>query len=94
MPCRVYTVVMKRKWDVYSDETRKKCLDEIIARVDEIGDDGAGVIAAQDIVDIVVENIAPSLYAAGVKDARNAIQAKHDDLQVDLELLETENEQK
>lgn len=78
---------MKRKWDVYSDETRKKCIDEVIARIDEIGEGGAGVIAAQDIMDIVVENLAPSLYAAGVKDAKKTLQANYEDLQIDLDSL-------
>ncbi len=82
---------MKRKWDVYSDEVRKKCLDEVIARIDDIGESGVGVIAAQDVIDIVTENLAPSFYANGVEDAKKAMRAKYDDLQVDLELLENQS---
>lgn len=80
---------MKRKWDVSSDQIRQKCLAEIIARVDE--QDGAtfGLIAANDIVDIVLQNLAPDIYNMALKDAKKLIQDRLSDLEVDLDLLDS-----
>lgn len=79
---------MKRKWDSKDEALQKKCIDEVIARVDEIGDSSAGVIAAQEIIDIVTENLAPEIYNKGIRDAKKAITAKLSDLEIDLDLLE------
>lgn len=79
---------MKRKWDVANEEAQKKCVDEVIARVDELETTEIGVIAAQDIIDIVIENLAPDIYNAGVADAQKVIQKKLQDIEVDLQMLE------
>ncbi len=78
---------MKRKWDMSNEVAHQRCIDEIIARIDEI-DGTAGVIAAQDILDIVTENIAPEIYNMGIADARKLIVAKHQDIEIDLDTLE------
>lgn len=79
---------MLRKWDSLDESLQKKCIDEIITRIDEIGDAGAGVIAAQDIIDIVTENLAPAIYNRGIADAKKVVNEKHADLDVELGLLE------
>jgi len=79
---------MKRKWDTDDEALQKKCIDEVIARIDEIGDSSAGVIAAQDIIDIVTENLAPEIYNKGVRDAKKTVTTKLSDLEIDLDLLE------
>ncbi len=70
-----------------NEVAHQRCIDEIIARIDEI-DGTAGVIAAQDILDIVTENIAPEIYNMGIADARKLIVAKHQDIEIDLDTLE------
>lgn len=79
---------MKRKWDADDETLRRKCIDEVIARVDEITDSGAGVIAAQDIIDIVTEHLGPEIYNKGIKDAQKVIQDKLQDIDIDLSALE------
>lgn len=79
---------MKRKWDVTNEEAQKKCIDEVIARVDELETTEIGVIAAQDIIDIIIENLAPDIYNTGVADAQKVIQKKLQDIEVDLQMLE------
>lgn len=79
---------MKRKWDIENTELNKKCIDEIISRVQDIDNTGEiGLIAAQDIIDIVTENLAPEFYNKGVADARKTIRNKIDDLEIDLDML-------
>lgn len=79
---------MKRKWDSQDDEKQRKCIDEIITRIDEIGDSSVGAIAAQDIIDIVTENLAPEIYNLGVVDAKKLIAGKLEDIEIDLGALE------
>lgn len=79
---------MKRKWDIANEEAQKRCIDEVITRVEELEGASVGVIAAQDIIDIVTEHLAPELYNMGVRDAKKAVQEKIQDLEVDIDMLE------
>ena len=79
---------MKRKWDSEDDTLQRKCVEEIITRIDEATDVSFGVIAAQDIIDIVTENLAPEIYNKGVADAKKMVSEKFADIEVDLGLLE------
>jgi len=79
---------MKRKWDSDNEMLQKRCIDEVIARLEEIGDSPIGVIAAQEIIDIVTANLAPEIYNRGLRDARKLIATKLADLDVDLDTLE------
>jgi uncharacterized protein (DUF2164 family) len=80
---------MLRKWDTENEELQRKLLNEIIARVQEIDDTSAvGVIAAQDIVDIVTENIGSEIYNKGIADAKKMIVNKLADIEIDISTLE------
>jgi uncharacterized protein (DUF2164 family) len=80
---------MIRKWEITNEDVRKKCINEIIARIQEIEDASTvGAIAAQDIIDIVSENLAPEIYNLGIQDAKKTVQGKFQDIEVDLDLLE------
>lgn len=79
---------MKRKWDSASEETQRKCIDEVITRVEEIDTSQVGVIAAQDIIDIVTEHLGPAIYNQGINDAKKLIQERLQDIEVDLQVLE------
>lgn len=79
---------MKRKWDIEDDALQRRCIEEVITRIDEIGDSPAGIIAAQDIIDIVTENLAPEIYNKGIRDAKKLLLEKVDDIALDLDALE------
>ena len=78
---------MKRKWDVSSELTRKKCIEEIIARVEEQAGAQFGVLAASDVIDIVLQNLGPDIYNLALKDVRKLVQEKIEDIEVGLDLL-------
>lgn len=79
---------MNRKWDIEDAELNKKCIEEIIARIHEADSpDEIGMIAAQEILDSVKENLAPIFYNKGVDDARKVIQNKLEDTDIDLYAL-------
>ena len=82
---------MKRKFDSVSKEIEKKCAAEVIARIEEIEGAGVGVIAAQDIIDIVTQNLGPEIYNMGLKDAKKLIKERCMDLETEIESLEQFN---
>lgn len=77
-----------RKWDTENKELQQKCIDEVIARIEELSDGQAGVIVAQDIIDIVMENLGPEAYNKGVRDAKKAVTNRMQDIEIDLDTLE------
>jgi uncharacterized protein (DUF2164 family) len=79
---------MIRKWDTDDKELQQKCIDEVITRIEEIDDGQVGVIAAQDIIDIVTENLGPEIYNKGLADAKKAVTERLHDIETDIELLQ------
>lgn len=79
---------MKRKWDSDNEELQRTVINEVITRIEEIGDSPVGIIAAQDIIDIVTERLAPEIYNKGVQDAKKLVVSKFDDMQIDIDALE------
>lgn len=83
-----YNVEMKRKWDVSSPETRRKCVDEIITRIEEQRESEFGIVAAEEIMAIVVQNLGPDIYNLALKDVKKLLQTRLSDLETDIDLLE------
>ncbi len=79
---------MYRKWDIMSKEKQQKCLEEIITRIEEIENSAVGVIAAQDIIDIVSENLGPEIYNKAVNDTAKILKERFLDIETELDLLE------
>jgi len=71
---------MIRKWDTANKALNQKCVDEVITRLQEIDDpETVGVIAAQDIIDIVLENMGPEIYDKAIDDSLKLIRDKFQD---------------
>ncbi len=71
---------MLRKWDIEDDELNKKCIEEVITRIEDIEDpEKVGVVAAQDLIDIVMENYAPHIYNRAVDEVQKVINEKNQD---------------
>lgn len=79
---------MGKKFEIESKDLERKCIDEVIARIDELDGETPGIIAAQDIIDIVTETLGPAIYNQGVRDAKKKLQERIADLEVDIDLLE------
>lgn len=79
---------MIRKWDLTDEQLKKRCVEEILERIDEQGDAEFGAIAAQEIIDIVASHLGPQAYNAAIEDAKRAIKNKLADLEVDLDVLQ------
>ena len=79
---------MKRKWDESSKETRRKCVEEVITRVEEATGEEIGIIAGEDIIEIILQNLAPDIYNKGLKDAKKLLQERTQDIITEIDLLE------
>jgi uncharacterized protein (DUF2164 family) len=73
-------------------ELKTKTIDEIITRIEEIEDASVGVIVAQDIIDIVLENLGNSIYNLALQDASKIIKNKASDLEIEISLLEKDTD--
>ena len=82
---------MKRKWDLSSKETRKKCIEEIIARVDEQEGAVFGVVAAEEVMDIVAQNLGPDIYNLAINDAKKLVLDHSSDIEAELDLLQNQS---
>jgi hypothetical protein len=76
---------VKRKYDVVSEQERKLCAEEIIARIDE--SDTPGLIAADDIIGIVIEHYGAAIYDKALVDVKNILQTKAQDASIEIDLL-------
>ncbi|MFZ2538225.1 MAG: DUF2164 family protein [Oscillospiraceae bacterium] len=83
---------MIKKFDSISKEAEKHVIDLVIARIEEIGDSAVGYIAAQDVIDSVLEVYGPEIYNMGIRDAKNLLQEKFSDLEVELDILKQEHQ--
>jgi hypothetical protein len=65
-----YDKCMKRKWDVSSDAVRKQCIDEVITCLDQHSDESFGMIAAEEVIDVVLQRLGPDIYNLALKDTK------------------------
>ncbi len=79
---------MLKKFDNIPKELNKKCVDEVITRIEEIESERVGEIAAQDIIDIVVENLGPEIYNTALRDTKKLVRDRLDDLDYEIDGLE------
>ncbi len=78
-----------RKFGWISDETKEKCIDAIIFRINESVDDEIGMITAEDVLDLVTESIADDIYDRAVEDVKKLMDERHIDSNIEIDLLKS-----
>jgi uncharacterized protein (DUF2164 family) len=79
---------MIRKWDTGNKELNRKCIEEVITRIQEIDNpETVGVIAAQDIIDIVLINMGPEIYNKAINDTSKLVRDKLEEIEYGTEAL-------
>lgn len=79
---------MIKKWEIENKDLNQKCINEVIARVQDIHDpETFGVIGAQDIIDIVLKNMGPGIYGKAIDDATTFISDKFQEIEYTIEDL-------
>lgn len=78
---------MKKKFDDIPKDVQRQCIDKVIARIEEISDSEVGFIAAQDVVDVVTHALGPHIHNLAIQEAKNLLQQRFLDMDVDIDLL-------
>ena len=78
---------MIKKFDTLSKDAEKQLVEVVITRIEEIGDSAVGYIAAQDIIDSVVQVYGPEIYNMGIRDAKKLLQEKFADIDIEIDIL-------
>ncbi len=77
----------KRKIDFESEEKRRIMLDEIISFFQKERDEEIGVVAAGQVLDFFLEKLGKEIYKKAMKDAKNLLRQKFEDLDIELDSL-------
>lgn len=80
---------MIRKWDIKDEQLQRRCVNELLARIDEQAGSEFGVIAAQEMIDIVAKYVGPTAYNMAIEDVKKTLQVKLSDLEVELDILKS-----
>jgi len=78
---------MKRNWEILLDSDKSDAIDQIITYFQTEKGEEIGVIAAEEILDQVLSQVAIKLYNQGVEDARGLLRGKMEDFDIDLSSL-------
>jgi uncharacterized protein (DUF2164 family) len=79
---------MIKKFSDLPREIQDKCIAEVIARVEDIESESVGVIAAQELIDIVASNMGPVIYNVALRDVKKLLTEKMMDIEVEINQLE------
>lgn len=77
----------KRAWDMLNQEQRDTAIQEIIDHFQSERGEEIGLIAAEAVLDCVLQSTSKDIYKKGVDDARKILQQRFNDLEVDLDML-------
>jgi len=77
----------KRKWDLLSEDTRKRCIQETIDFFGNERDEEIGIIAAGNILNFFLESVALEIYNSGVDDSMKLLKDRFESLEMDLESI-------
>lgn len=77
----------KRKWDRISETKRKSCVLEIVKFFEDERDEKIGMIAAEMILDLVLQSTSNEIYNKGIQDVKKELEKRFEDIKLDLELL-------
>ncbi len=74
-------------WDILSEEKKKGALDAIMAFFQDEWGQSIGVIAAEQVLDLVMGGTFADIYNKGVVDAQKVLGERIADMNVDLDSL-------
>lgn len=76
-----------RKWDRLTEEERQAAIQELINFFEVERDEKIGVVAADELLNHMLQSVGSALYNKGIAAARKAIQTRVDELNFDLDDL-------
>lgn len=77
----------KPAWDMLSDASKQTCLDRIVAYFFDTRGEQIGMIAAEDLLQKILECAYADAYNKGVHDTQKLVQERNADLDADIDVL-------
>ena len=74
-------------WDMIPEEKKKESIGKIVEFARSSWDESVGIVAAEQLYDMVMESTFAAIYNLGVADAQKIIEQKMADINVDLDSL-------
>lgn len=78
---------IKRTWERLSDEEKRSAKEGLILFFQNERDEKIGMVAAEEIMNFVLQSVGDKLYNKGVVDARKAVENRIQELHYDLDDL-------
>lgn len=75
---------VKRSWDIITAEKRKTIITDIINYFECERNEKMGVVAAEELLDFMLQNFGPDLYNKGVEDSLGFIKERFHNLEIDM----------
>jgi uncharacterized protein (DUF2164 family) len=76
----------KRKWDLLSEKEREKAINDLIDFFETEKDEKIGVVAAEEILDTLLQSSATIIYNKAIKDTIDFIRERFEDIAIDSEV--------
>ncbi|HSR89025.1 MAG TPA: DUF2164 family protein [Candidatus Udaeobacter sp.] len=76
-----------RGLDILTEEARARCIKEIIGFFQDERDETIGIIAAEDVLDFFLQNIASDIYNKAVEDTKGLLKQQLEGLDFEIDLL-------
>lgn len=79
---------MKSDWEIKKKDASRKCVDEVIRLIEDLDpEEGIGMIAAQEVIDAVLENLGPEIYNKATEDIRAKLAVQFTDIDTEIDLM-------
>lgn len=78
---------VKRAWDMITDEKRKLIIQNIINYFECDRNEKIGVVAAEEILDFMLQNFGSDLYNKGVEDSLSFLKERFNNLEIDMNAI-------
>lgn len=75
---------VKRSWDIITAEKRKTIITDIINYFECERNEKMGVVAAEELLDFMLQNFGTELYNKGVEDSLGFIKERFHNLEIDM----------
>ena len=77
---------VKRSWDILTEAQRKTAIEQLIRYFSSERNETIGVIAAENMLDMFLEQIGMMLYNKGVDDTKEFVKKSLEEVGVDIEV--------
>lgn len=78
---------IKKKWDLLNPQKKQSFIPDIITFFENNYDEEIWILAAEEVLDFFLENIALDIYNRWIEDSKELLRGCFQDLEVDLEML-------